>query len=168
MKKCLWLPVAILVLASLPACGPREHCGESHDSKYTRTLKICTDKETYDCGEPIHITFTITNVSSEDLVLDGGDEPALDIFFYVEGYEVSWSDGQDHTSDLTVVTLAPRETRTISWVWPVSEEEWETLGCADRPIWDALHIGVDAIVRHVPGELGAGPYVNIRYRGGVE
>ena len=168
MKKCLWLPVAILALASLSACGPREHCAEDHDPEYTRTLKLCTDKETYDCGEPTHITFIVTNVSGKDLVLDGGDEPALDVHFTTEDYVVSWSDGQDHTSDLTVVTLAPGEARTISWVWPVSEAEWETLGCADRATWDLLHATVAGTVRPLPGASRRGPQVNIRYRGGFD
>ena len=169
MKIGRWWPlVGVLVLACVLISWPKEHCAEDHDPGYTLPAKICTDKETYDCGEPTRITFTITNVSGEDIVLDGGREPALDLIVYFDNEEIHWSDGQDHTSDLTVVTLAPGETRTISWVWPVSEAEWEALGCADRATWDLLHATVAGTVRPLPGASRRGPQVNIRYRGGFD
>ncbi|HIP96942.1 MAG TPA: hypothetical protein EYH32_06990, partial [Anaerolineae bacterium] len=75
-KKLLtWLSLS-LALALLAACGPRENCAQSHDprdartNRYTRTLRICTDKKKYDFGEPVHITFTVTNISDETLEFD--------------------------------------------------------------------------------------------------
>ena len=78
MKGKTWL-LLILALAPalLAACGPRENCAESYDDGKTNLARICIDGEKYDFGEPIHITFTVTNISDEPLTLDGGDEPAF-------------------------------------------------------------------------------------------
>ncbi len=98
MNRKTWLPVIILApvfltACFLAACGPKENCAQSHDPRNTRTLWICINGEKYDFAEPIHITFTVTNISDDPLTLDDGDKPAIDI--RVEGEH--WSDGRELT-----------------------------------------------------------------------
>ena len=148
MKNSLWLLVTILILVSLLACESpeRENCAEDHDPEYTHTVRLCTDKDTYDFGEPVHITCTVTNVSDETIVFDGGEEPALDIQYG----EAKWSDGQEPSSDLTVVKLAPGETRTLIWVWSVSEAQLEPIRNAHYDPFGKLKISPKAVIMPLP------------------
>ena len=143
MKTKPWLLLLLaLALALLTTCGPKQNCAESHDPRNTRTLRICTDKKKYDFGEPVHITFTVTNISDETLEFDGGDKPVIDIGIAQE----YWSDGQELTPELTRVTLEPGESRTIELVWPTPRTDLEALSG-----YGALHISVGGYVRPFPG-----------------
>ena len=165
MKIKRYLPeicVLLIVLASvlLAACGPRENCAQSHDPRNTRTLRICIDKKKYNFGEPIHITFTVTNISDEPFTLDGGDEPAIDI--RVEGEH--WSDGRELTSELTRVTLEPDESRVLNWVWPTSQTDLEELGRGFSPGPGMLSIAVSGTVKPLPRASRGAALVDAYYR----
>ncbi len=40
---------------------------------------LCTDKAQYDQGDIVHITFTVKNLLEEQIVLDGGQRPVMDV-----------------------------------------------------------------------------------------
>ncbi len=152
MNKKTWLLVIALAPVFLTACllasEPRENCAESHDPRNTRTLRICTDndfRDMYEFGDPVHITFTVTNISDERLVLDGGDKPALDICIRRE----CWSDRQELTPKLTRVTLKPGESRILTWTWPTTDTDWDAMtGASELTFW-SFHVNGVAI--HLPG-----------------
>ncbi len=170
MKGKTWL-LLIVVLASallavclLVACGgsaePEENCAEGHDPRNTRTLRICTDKVVYDFGEPVYITFTVTNVSDQSLTWDSGDRAAMDICVRDE----CWSDEQELTPDLTRVTLEPGESRTLEWVWPTVNTDLKALERTFPP--DTSTFGTFATGSGIP-RPGASPrsvWVPITYR----
>jgi len=159
MKKRLqWLGLlALLAACLLTACGPKENCAEAHNDDRTYRLGICTDKRKYDFGEPIHITFTVTNISDGTLKFDGGDKPALDIGI-AQRY---WSDGRELTPDLTQVTLEPGESRTIELVWPTPGTDLEEISFP--PEGGLTSIGVQGIVRPFPGtDRAVGVYAYYR------
>lgn len=141
-RKIYLLCLLFLVPTFLAACGTRENCEVAHNDDRTYELHICIEKRKYDFPEPIHITFTVTNISDQPLTLDGGDKPALDI--RVEGEH--WSDGRELTSELTRVTLEPGESRVLNWVWPTSQTDLEELGRGFSPGPGMLSIGVDGIM----------------------
>jgi hypothetical protein len=159
-RKIYLLCLLFLVPTFLAACGPRENCAQSHDPRNTRTLRICIDKEKYDFPEPIHITFTVTNISDETIEFNGGDKPALDI--RVEGEH--WSDGRELTPELTRVTLEPGESRVLNWVWPTSQTDLEELGRGFSPGPGMLSIGVDGIVIPQPNASRRAVLVYAYYR----
>ena len=151
MKTKPWLLLLLaLALALLAACGPRKNCAESYDDRKTNLARICTNKKEYDFGEPIYITFTVTNVSDEPLVLNGGEKAAIDI--RVQGEH--WSDGRELAPELTRVTLEPGESRTLEWVWPTARTDLEPLKRIS---------GVYGIVRPLPGTRRA-VSVDVRYQ----
>ncbi len=164
MNKKTWLLVVTLAPVCLTACllaagEPRENCAESHDPRNTRTLQICTDKSEYDFGEPIYITFTVTNISDEPLVWNGGDEPAVDI--HVEGEY--WSDEQELIIELTQVTLQPGESHTIEWTWPTSQTDLEPLA-NDFLEEELLSIHIFGTEISHPGASGGAVWVKSYYR----
>lgn len=159
MKTRPWL-LLLLALTLLAACGPKENCAEAHNDDRTYRLHICTDKEKYDFGAPISITFTVTNISDEPLTLDGGDEPAMDI--YVEGEH--WSDEQGLTLDLTHVTLEPGKSRTLSWVWPTPRTDLKEISFPPDAFPPDASIGVDGIVIPRPGASSRTVWVDVYYR----
>ena len=158
MNRNNWLLV-ILVLVLLAACGPRENCMAGHDPLSTHQMRICADKEKYDFGAPIHVTFTVTNISDQPLVLDGGDEAAIDI--NVKGEH--WSSERELTPDLTRVTLDPGESRTLEWVWPTPQTDLEALRVSfGEP--GVLSIPVGGLVIPRPGASPGGVWVSAYYR----
>ena len=162
-KKLLtWLSLA-LALALLTTCGPKQNCAESHNDDRTRRSRICTNKKKYDFGEPIYITFTVTNVSDEPLVLNGGEKAAIDI--RVQGEH--WSDKQELTPETTRVTLEPGESRTIQWVWPTHDTDLEAVkrGFAGAPEAGLVGICMFGVVRPLPwyGRGVVGVYAYYRY-----
>ena len=159
MKRILHL---LLLLVSVPmllsACGPRKNCAESHDPRNTRTLQICTDKKSYDFGEPVHITFTVTNISTETLEFNGGDKAVIDIRIAPE----QWSDERELTPAPTQMTLEPDESRTIEWVWPTPEVDIQEFR-GHFPEFGPLTFQAFGIVRPRPGTRRS-VWMSIAYR----
>lgn len=157
-EKSRLLLLLALALALLTACGTRENCAVSHDPGRTRAFRICTDKRKYDFGEPIHITFTVTNISDETLEWNGGDEPAMDIRITPE----HWSDEQELVPELTRMTLEPDESRTIKWVWPTPGTDLSEIGFP--PEGGSTGISVFGTVRPLPGTEDGAVGVHAYYR----
>ncbi len=167
MNKKTWLLVVTLAPVFLTACllasEPRENCAESHDPRNTRTLRICTDndfRDMYEFGESVYITFTVTNISDERLVLDGGDKPALDICILRE----CWSDRQELTPKLTRVTLEPGESRILTWTWPTTDIDRDEMindyGAGELTFWSFHAHGVEI---PLPGATKSGVHVLFNY-----
>ncbi len=159
MKRILHL---LLLLVSVPmllsACGWRKNCEVAHNDDRTYTLRICTDKKSYDFGEPVHITFTVTNISTETLEWDGGDKPVMDI----EAGNAQWSEGQQLTPALTRMTLKPDKSRTIELTWPTPKIDIQEFR-GHFPELGPLRFFAWGIVRSRPGTRGS-VWVSIAYR----
>jgi hypothetical protein len=143
VKGKYWLLLILaFALALLVACGMQENCAEAHNDDRTYRLHVCTDREKYDFGETVYITFTVTNVSDQPVTLNGGDEPAIDIWVTRD----QWSNGRELTLDLTRVTLELGESRTIEFSWPTPPTDLDSLTG-----YGALTIGARGVVMPWPG-----------------
>jgi hypothetical protein len=79
------------------------------------TAKLCTDKTDYNNGDIVHITFTVKNLLDEQIVLDGGQQPVMDICV---GAAPCLSHYQSAIAQLTRLVLEPGQSHTIQWDWP--------------------------------------------------
>ncbi len=133
MNKKTWLRLIILAPALLISCllttcngsraEPEENCAEGYNDDKTYLSRICVDKAVYDFGEPVHISFVVTNVSDQPLTWDGGDSAAMDICVRDE----CWSDEQELALKLTYLTLEPNKSHIVEWVWPTTNTDLKAL-----------------------------------------
>ena len=79
------------------------------------TATLCTDKTDYNKGDTVHITFTVKNLLDEQIVLDGGQQPVMDICV---SYAPCLSHYRPDIAQLTRLELAPGQSHTIQWDWP--------------------------------------------------
>jgi len=79
------------------------------------TTTLCTDKTDYNKGDLVHITFTVKNLLDEQMVLDGGQQPVMDLCV---SYAPCLSHYQAGIAQLTHLELAPGQSYTIQWDWP--------------------------------------------------
>ncbi|MCP4536057.1 MAG: hypothetical protein GY832_02825 [Chloroflexi bacterium] len=147
--------LTILALWLSDLLGLSKNCDVAHNDRKTYASQICTDKKKYDFGEPIHITFTVTNISDETLDFNGGDKPALDIL--VEGER--WLDERELTSELAHVTLEPGESHILNWVWPTPQTDLEPF--KSYPVPSIFVFGTE--ISH-PGALEGDVWVQSYYR----
>jgi hypothetical protein len=76
---------------------------------------LCTDRTDYNQGDTVHITFTVKNLLDEQIVLDGGQQPVMDICV---GAAPCLSHYQPEISQLTRLVLEAGQSHTIQWDWP--------------------------------------------------
>jgi hypothetical protein len=79
------------------------------------TATICTDKTDYNQGDTVHITFTVKNLLDEQIVLDGGQQPVMDICV---GAAPCLSHYQPAIAQFTRLVLEAGQSHTIQWDWP--------------------------------------------------
>jgi hypothetical protein len=79
---------------------------------------LCTDGTDYNKGDIVHITFTVKNALDEPIVLDGGQQPVMDLCVFSAP---CLSHYQSDIAQLTRLELTPGQSRTIQWDWPTSE-----------------------------------------------
>jgi len=118
--RLLWVLPLVGVLTACGGGEKKSYCEESQDPSGALQLRICTDGFRYDFAEPVHILFTVTNISDAAVTLDGGEGPAVDI--RVEND--LWSAAGDA---VTVLTLEPQQTHTIEWVWPTAGTDLDAI-----------------------------------------
>jgi hypothetical protein len=76
---------------------------------------LCTDGTDYNKGDIVHITFTVKNALDEPIVLDGGQQPVMDICV---SYAPCLSHYQPDIAQLTRLELGPGQSHTVRWNWP--------------------------------------------------
>jgi len=76
---------------------------------------LCTDRTDYNKGDTVHITFTVKNLLDEQIVLDGGQRPVMDICISAAP---CLSHYQPEIAQLTRLALEPGQSHTIQWDWP--------------------------------------------------
>ena len=79
------------------------------------TTTLCTDKTDYNKGDIVHITLTVKNLLDEQIVLDGGQQPVMDICV---GAAPCLSHYQPDIAQLTRLVLEAGQSHTIQWDWP--------------------------------------------------
>ena len=135
-RKWIWIGLLIGGLVCAVAGGilwwrqqhPRPYCKVGQRVGFLE-YKMCTDKQKYQFGEPIHITFTIKNISgdvnqkhSRSLKFGNGTGPAMDI---CDPWRYAcWSDEQNLTEDDKHFVLRFGESRTLTWTWPTTTEHF--------------------------------------------
>jgi hypothetical protein len=87
---------------------------------------LCTDKQQYNQGDKVHITLTVRNGLDKQIVLDGGQQPVMDICI------ASWPDQclsqiQPTEARLTHLVLEHGQSHTIQWDWLPSAQEIQKL-----------------------------------------
>lgn len=105
------------------------------------TATLCTDKTDYNQGDTVHITFTVKNLLDEQIVLDGSQQPVMDIC--AGG---CFSQNQSAETRLTRLVLEPGESYTTKWDWPTSEVDLPTAvdptnGVTVRASWIGMRSG---------------------------
>ena len=134
-RKWIWIGLLIAVLVCAVAGGvlwwrqqhPQPYCSVSQDGSRTREYTMCTDKQKYQFGEPIHITFTIKNISRgtglqkySSMEFGNGTGPAMDICDPWQ--HACWSDERTLTEEDKHFMLKLGESRTLTWTWPITPE----------------------------------------------
>jgi|WetSurMetagenome_2_1015567.scaffolds.fasta_scaffold401838_1 hypothetical protein len=76
---------------------------------------LCVDKAEYNTGDTVHMTFTVKNALNEQIVLDGGQQPVVDI---CPAQHQCLSQYQSDVAQLTHLVLEPGQSHTIQWDWP--------------------------------------------------
>ncbi len=147
--KSMWiLGIVVGVVCVLVACKPKAPAAQCLTDTIDLTeLKyaLCTDKATYQYGEPVQISFTLTNMANKAETLDGGDKPAIDIRH--QGYRY-WSEENQSTA-ATKITLEAGSVYTIEWRW-IPEQAFLT---KLFPKWPApSSVFFDGIVRYEPDD----------------
>lgn len=106
---------------------PQPYCEVNRDGSRTAEYRMCADKKEYRFGEPVHITFTIKNISGDTgrqdfgpIEFGNGVEPAMDICD--DELYACWSNNRTLTDDDKRFTLQLRESRTLTWTMPTSPE----------------------------------------------
>jgi hypothetical protein len=117
------------------------------------TATLCTDKTDYNTGDTVHVTFTVKNALDEQIVLDGGQQPVMDIC--AGG---CFSQGQTIGTKLTHLVLEPGESHILRWDWPAPEVDLSTAvdptnGVTVRATW----IGVRGGTRELLVQFNYGP-----------
>ncbi len=92
---------------------------------------LCTDKEQYSEGDTVHITLTVKNAYHEPIVLDGGQQPIMDICRWLEE-ALCLSQTQAADQRLVHLVLEPGRSQTVQWEWRPSETEIAQLKLVSR------------------------------------
>ncbi len=99
-------------------------------------LSLTTDKPAYAAGEPVKITFTLTNLSDQEVQLRFTSSLQFDIVVSRNETEVwRWSNGRMFSMMLTTMVLKPQSSKRYTAVWaqkdnssrPVSPGRYEVL-----------------------------------------
>lgn len=111
------------------------HCTGEQRAAGDLELQLCTDKRKYQFGETVQIQWQIRNISNKVLTLDGGEDPAMDIYAanWLPASEEGGADRyvEEHWSDThayeTQIQLEPGETYLIEWQWPTVHTNLEAV-----------------------------------------
>jgi len=102
------------------------------------TGTLCTDKSEYNTGDTVHITLTVKNLLDEQIVLDGGQQPVMDMC--AGG---CFSSSQSAEANLTRLVLEPGQSHTIQWDWPTPDVDLQSaLGQTNMVVVNATWVSV--------------------------
>lgn len=133
-KKTSWWQYGVMLFALLgilTACNKpakKAHCFEHNVGYVDLDYALCTDKSTYNYGEPVQVSFTLMNRGNEAITLDGGTKPAVDLQQSAE----YWSDTHP-TEAATQITLLPGDTHSLTWYWIPQQAYLEKLFQQEMP-----------------------------------
>jgi hypothetical protein len=86
------------------------------------TYSVTTDKSSYAPGQPVQLTFTETNVSSQNVNITWG--PSLDGFEVSHGGVTIWASNEGVNPDFVALqTLAPGQSYTLHATWNGQQDE---------------------------------------------
>ncbi len=114
----------------LTACSPSPICDSGIERKSGNLVTgekgrdatigtLCVDKAEYKTGDTVHMTFTVKNALDEQIVLDGGQPPVMDI---CPAQHQCLSQYQTDVAQLTRLVLEPGQSHTIQWDWPTAPQ----------------------------------------------
>ncbi|MGA1870814.1 MAG: beta-propeller domain-containing protein [bacterium] len=98
--------------------------------------KVATDKFSYSEGEPVKITFNVTNKMATPLTLNFSSGKQFDIVIKNNLLKVIWqlSSHQYYTMALTTLTLAPFETKSFQAQWEQEDNNGVSVAPGDYTI----------------------------------
>ena len=103
---------------------------------------FCTDKEQYNKGDTAHITLTVKNALNKQIILDGGQQPVMEICTWRT--KQCLSQGQPPEAKLTRLILEPSQSYTLKWDWPTPEiDVKEAVDEVNEVSIDAYWLGTD-------------------------
>jgi hypothetical protein len=116
--------IVMLSACSGPVCdsGTERKSGNLVTGEKGRDATIgtlCVDKAKYKTGDTVHMTFTVKNALDEQIVLDGGQRPVMDI---CPAQHQCLSQYQPEVAQLTHLVLEPGQSHTIQWDWPTTSQ----------------------------------------------
>lgn len=132
-RKRIWISLLVGMLVCVVAGGgvwwrrqhPQSYCEVSPNGGHTIEYRMCIDKNEYQFGESIHVTFTIKNINDDvdqpdfgPLEFGNGTGPAMDICDPWQ--HACWSDERTLTEDDKHFVLELWESRTLTWTWPTT------------------------------------------------
>ena len=123
------ITVLLLSLAASCTCGSTETTPNQTKPIITYEsveLVLYTDKTTYELGEVITITLTVTNKGNSSLKLTFPSAQQYDFVITMGGEEIwRWSHDKMFAAVLTEGTLAPSESTVYQEKWPQKDYQGE-------------------------------------------
>lgn len=109
---------------------------------------LCVDKAEYKTGDTVHMTFAVKNALDEQIVLDGGQRPVMDI---CPEHNQCLSQYQPDVAQLTRLVLEPGQSQTIEWNWPTTPQvnPQDALGQTNEVRVQAHWVGRDGGLRDI-------------------
>ncbi len=174
-RKELWISLLIGVALCVVAGGvvwwkpTQAYCKVEQNPGFLE-YKMCTNKKEYQFGEPVYITFTITNIRDDPaqpnygpVEFGNGTDPVMDICD--DELYACWSNNQTLTDDDKHFTLEPGESHTLMWTMPTSPEYLDHLEERMRHSHDSILridlLGCETLTSREHMECG--PYYIIIY-----
>jgi hypothetical protein len=143
----------------LTACSPSPICDSGIERKSGNLVTgekgrdatigtLCVDKAEYKTGDTVHMTFTVKNALDEQIILDGGQQPVMDI---CPAQHQCLSQYQPEVAQLTRLVLEPGQSHTIQWDWPNTPQvnPQDALLQTNDVAVQAHWIGLDTMVREL-------------------
>ena len=87
-------------------------------------LSLATNKASYDRGEQVELTLTVTNAGKEPAALSFRSAKQYDFIIKEDEKELwRWSQGRMFAQALTTLTLQARESKSFPVVWPQTSRD---------------------------------------------
>jgi hypothetical protein len=151
MKKIMLFVLLDCLTLLLNACSGAGQCvsgterqpgnlATGEQSRDATIVMFCTDKQQYNKGDKAHITLTAQNVLDKQIVVDGGQQPVMDICTWRT--KQCLSQAQPAEARLTRLVLEPGQSHTIQWDWSTPEiDTKEAVNSMNQVLVEASWLG---------------------------